>query len=190
VELSDAQTFLEKRFGIDGDDVEYVDEGAWSRCFGFILNGSEMVIRFGRHLDDFQRVRIGSTVTRFAAAQTRDSSVSVVAIWTRNQVTNTDRYVATVTPLASDPAIQNAIADQITAQVFTYIDIKGLTTQAVDALAGRSAGAHGAGGKQLWGHLPGGLRPYGRCAGECSRHTERDRRRKDHYPVWLRWRPR
>jgi hypothetical protein len=63
--------------------------------------------------------------------------LSVVAIWTRNQVTNTDRYVATVTPLASDPAIQNAIADQITAQVFTYIDIKGLTTQAVDALAGR-----------------------------------------------------
>jgi len=63
--------------------------------------------------------------------------LSVVAIWTRNQVTDTDRYVATVTPLASDPAIQNAIADQITAQVFTYIDIKGLTTQAVDALAGR-----------------------------------------------------
>ena len=63
--------------------------------------------------------------------------LSVAAIWTRNQVTNTDRYVATVTPLASDPAIQNAIADQITAQVFTYIDIKGLTTQAVDALAGR-----------------------------------------------------
>ena len=63
--------------------------------------------------------------------------LSVVAVWTRNQVTDTDRYVATVTPLASDPAIQNAIADQITAQVFTYIDIKGLTTQAVDALAGR-----------------------------------------------------
>jgi branched-subunit amino acid transport protein AzlD len=63
--------------------------------------------------------------------------LSVVAVWTRNQVTNTDRYVATVAPLASDPAIQNAIADQITAQIFTYIDIQGLTTQAVDALASR-----------------------------------------------------
>jgi hypothetical protein len=63
--------------------------------------------------------------------------LSVVAIWTRNQVTNTDRYVATVSPLASDPAIQNAIADQITAQVFTYIDIRGLTTQALDALSSR-----------------------------------------------------
>jgi hypothetical protein len=63
--------------------------------------------------------------------------LSVVAVWTRNQVTNTDRYVATVSPLASDPAIQNAIADQITAQVFAYIDIRGLTTQALDALSSR-----------------------------------------------------
>ena len=61
--------------------------------------------------------------------------LSVVAVWTRNQVTNTDRYVQTVTPLASNPDIQNAIADQITAQIFTHIDIRGLTGQAVDALA-------------------------------------------------------
>jgi hypothetical protein len=63
--------------------------------------------------------------------------LSVVAIWTRNQVTNTDRYVATVAPLASDPAIQNAIADQITAQVFRYRDVQGLTTQAAESLAER-----------------------------------------------------
>jgi hypothetical protein len=60
-----------------------------------------------------------------------------VAVWARNQVTNTERYVATVAPLASDPAIQNAIADQITAQVFTYIDVQGLTNQALDALTER-----------------------------------------------------
>ena len=63
--------------------------------------------------------------------------LSVAAVWTRNQVTNTDRYVATVTPLANDPAIQNAVANQITAQVFNYIDVQGLTNQAVDALAER-----------------------------------------------------
>jgi hypothetical protein len=63
--------------------------------------------------------------------------LSAVAVWTRNQVTNTDRYVATVAPLASDPAIQTAITDQITAQVFNYIDVQGLTNQAVDALAER-----------------------------------------------------
>ena len=45
--------------------------------------------------------------------------LGVVAVWARNQVTNTDRYVATVTPLAKDPAIQQAVTDRITAQVFT-----------------------------------------------------------------------
>jgi hypothetical protein len=63
--------------------------------------------------------------------------LSVAAVWTRNQVTNTDRYVATVAPLADDPAIQSAVADQITAQVFNYIDVQGLTNQAVDVLAER-----------------------------------------------------
>jgi hypothetical protein len=63
-----------------------------------------------------------------------------VAVWARNQVTNTDRYVATITPLAQDPAIQQAITDQITAQVFTYIDIQALTTQVVDALSVRVEG--------------------------------------------------
>jgi hypothetical protein len=60
--------------------------------------------------------------------------LSVVAVWSSNQVTDTDRYVATVSPLADEPAIQDAIADKITAQVFTYIDVEELTTQAVDAL--------------------------------------------------------
>jgi hypothetical protein len=63
--------------------------------------------------------------------------LGVVAIWARNQVTNTDRYVATVAPLAEDPAIQQAITDQITNQVFTYIDVRGVTTQAVNALTSR-----------------------------------------------------
>ena len=60
-----------------------------------------------------------------------------VAVWARNQVTNTDRYVRTVAPLAADPAIQQAIADQITTQIFTYLDVRGLTDQTVDALAAR-----------------------------------------------------
>src|SRR5512133_2624783 len=60
-----------------------------------------------------------------------------VAVWARNQVTNTDRYVRTVAPLASDPAIQAAMADQITTQIFTYLDVQGLTNQTVDALAAR-----------------------------------------------------
>ena len=63
--------------------------------------------------------------------------ISVVAVWTKNLVTDTDRYVETVAPLASDPAIQSAIADKITAEIFTQLDVTAITNQAVDALAER-----------------------------------------------------
>jgi hypothetical protein len=61
--------------------------------------------------------------------------LSVVAVWTKNQVTNTDRYLRTMAPLASEPAIQRALADRITAKIFANVDVKGLTDQAVDTLA-------------------------------------------------------
>jgi hypothetical protein len=70
--------------------------------------------------------------------------LSLVAVWAKNQVGSTDRYVATVSPLAEDPAIQRAITDKITAQVFTYIDVKGLTNQAIDALASRGLSSQAA----------------------------------------------
>ena len=63
--------------------------------------------------------------------------ISVVAVWTKNLVTDTDRYVTTVAPLARDPAIQSAIADKITAEIFMHLDVAGVTNQAVDALAER-----------------------------------------------------
>ena len=61
--------------------------------------------------------------------------LSVVAVWTRNQVTNTDRYVRTMAPLASEPSIQNALANRITARIFASVDVKALTGQALDVLA-------------------------------------------------------
>jgi hypothetical protein len=61
--------------------------------------------------------------------------LSAVAVWTKNQVTNTDRYVRTMAPLASEPSIQNALADRITARIFASVDVKALYNQAVDALA-------------------------------------------------------
>jgi hypothetical protein len=63
--------------------------------------------------------------------------LSAVAVWTKNLVTNTDRYVRTVAPLASEPAIQHALADRITAGIFANVDVQGLYNQAVDALAKR-----------------------------------------------------
>jgi len=61
--------------------------------------------------------------------------LAVTAVWLRSQVTDTERYVATVAPLAHDPAIQRAVTDQITAEIFSRLDVVGLTNQAADALA-------------------------------------------------------
>jgi hypothetical protein len=63
--------------------------------------------------------------------------LSVVAVWSKNLITNTDRYVTTVAPLARDPAIQNAVANKITTEIFARLDVAGITNQAIDALAER-----------------------------------------------------
>jgi hypothetical protein len=61
--------------------------------------------------------------------------LSVVAVWTANQVFDTSRYVANVEPLIKDPAIQNALTDKITSQIVTRINVPALTDQAAAALA-------------------------------------------------------
>jgi hypothetical protein len=61
--------------------------------------------------------------------------LAVVSVWARSQVTDTDRYVETVAPLASDPAVQSAVTTNITNVVFQYLDVQGLTQQAIDALS-------------------------------------------------------
>jgi hypothetical protein len=61
--------------------------------------------------------------------------LSVVAVWTANQVSDTSRYVANVEPLIKDPAIQNALTNKISNEIVTRINVKGLTDQAAAALA-------------------------------------------------------
>ena len=53
--------------------------------------------------------------------------LSVVAVWTASQVSDTSRYVANMEPLIKDPAIQNALTDKITNQIVTRINVAGLT---------------------------------------------------------------
>ena len=50
--------------------------------------------------------------------------VAAVALWARTVIFDTDRYVATVAPLARDPAVRNAVADRITAEVFAALNIE------------------------------------------------------------------
>ena len=51
------------------------------------------------------------------------ATASVAARYARNEILNTDTYVATVTPLASDPAVQNAIANRVSTEVIKQIDV-------------------------------------------------------------------
>jgi hypothetical protein len=60
-------------------------------------------------------------------------TVTVPAAWGARTVLNTDRYVATVAPLADDPAVQASIAARLTDQVFSALDVEGTLS---DALAG------------------------------------------------------
>jgi hypothetical protein len=61
--------------------------------------------------------------------------ISVASVWAHNQLADTDRFVATVGPLAEDPAVRNAVTDRATDVVFSYVDVPALTNQVADALA-------------------------------------------------------
>jgi hypothetical protein len=61
--------------------------------------------------------------------------LSVLGVWTANQVSDTSRYVANVAPLIQDPAIQNALTNKITGEFVTRINVKGLTDQAAASLS-------------------------------------------------------
>src|SRR4051812_41256344 len=52
--------------------------------------------------------------------------VSGVAVWVRNMLLDTDRYVETVKPLADDPLIVDASADAITNALFNAVDVEGV----------------------------------------------------------------
>ncbi|MGZ0205830.1 hypothetical protein ACNFR7_37320, partial [Streptomyces sp. RM1] len=52
--------------------------------------------------------------------------LAVVATWAADLVGDTDRYVATVAPLASDPAVQEAAADRATDALMAHIHLPDL----------------------------------------------------------------
>ena len=64
--------------------------------------------------------------------------LAVTSVWASNQVSNTDKYVETVAPLAHDPAVQSAIATQVTREIFTRLDIRSFTTQVINGLSQRN----------------------------------------------------
>ncbi|MGW7257595.1 hypothetical protein [Streptomyces sp. NPDC054834] len=57
------------------------------------------------------------------------SILAVTAVWARDQITDTDRFVATMGPLASDPDVQQAVSRRVTDVVVQKIDVPGLVDQ-------------------------------------------------------------
>jgi len=70
--------------------------------------------------------------------------LSVLAVWADDFVVNTDRYVATVAPLASDPAVQGAVTDQVTTLITQQVDIPALVKSVTGVLPGTGLGANAA----------------------------------------------
>jgi hypothetical protein len=60
--------------------------------------------------------------------------VAAVAVWTNNQVSNTDRFVRSVSPIIEDPDVQARLTDRITDTIFLYVDVQGLADEGVTAL--------------------------------------------------------
>lgn len=57
--------------------------------------------------------------------------VSVMTIWTRNLLLDTDRYVATVEPLASNPEVQSAVSARVSDKVSELVDARSLAEEAL-----------------------------------------------------------
>ncbi|MBE1875848.1 hypothetical protein [Myceligenerans pegani] len=61
----------------------------------------------------------------------------VVAAWAERTLTDTDRYVATVAPLADDPTVQSAVSGRLTEAVMSRIDVGAVVDGVAAGLAGR-----------------------------------------------------
>ncbi|MGW1543006.1 hypothetical protein ACWCPM_22665 [Streptomyces sp. NPDC002309] len=67
------------------------------------------------------------------------SPLAVVATWVDSEVADTDRYVQTVAPLGSDPAVQSAITDRLTDRVVAEVNVEAVTKWLGEALADAGA---------------------------------------------------
>jgi hypothetical protein len=63
--------------------------------------------------------------------------ISVVAVWTANQVSDTNRYIENIEPLIHDPAVQGALTDKVTVAITSHLNITGYTNQAADLLTSK-----------------------------------------------------
>ncbi|WP_370413669.1 hypothetical protein [Streptomyces fradiae] len=77
--------------------------------------------------------------------------LGLVAAWTADEIGDTDRYVATVAPLASDADVQAAVANRVTDAVMEHIDLQSLLEDVAPADRPRLTKALGKLGDSLEG---------------------------------------
>jgi hypothetical protein len=77
----------------------------------------------------------GSVVVLVIAALL--GGLAVVAGYLRSEVLDTEAYVQTVAPLASDPAVRDALAQRLTTEIIVRTDIKKLATSVATGLVDR-----------------------------------------------------
>ncbi|MFF7379376.1 hypothetical protein ACFY96_29585 [Streptomyces massasporeus] len=65
--------------------------------------------------------------------------LAVVAAWVQDTVTDTDRYVETVAPLASEPPVQEVVINRLTDRVVANVDVQAVTDALVQTLQGAGA---------------------------------------------------
>lgn len=63
--------------------------------------------------------------------------LSIVAVWSSNQISDTDHYVQNVTPLAGMASVQNAVATRVTNALVQQINVPQILTTTVGALESR-----------------------------------------------------
>ncbi|MGW3632726.1 hypothetical protein ACWD7F_21595 [Streptomyces sp. NPDC005122] len=80
------------------------------------------------------------------------SLLSVVAVWADSIVRDTDRYVATVGPLARNPDVRKAVTDRVTTAVLAQIDVEKLVKDLERAASEKGAPT---GAAKLLGGLTG-----------------------------------
>lgn len=82
--------------------------------------------------------------------------LSAVAVWVADEVSDTDRYVATVAPLARHPDVQAAVTDRVTDAAMAKIDLDSLLSRAAPSDRPRLEQALGG----LRGPLTSGIRDF------------------------------
>ncbi|MFF3484418.1 hypothetical protein ACFYXC_14270 [Streptomyces sp. NPDC002701] len=93
---------------------------------------------------EYERLRRHAAVRHRRVRQTGSSvllllalllaPLAVVAAWVQDTVSDTDRYVETVAPLASGPAVQEVVINRLTDRVVDNVDVPAVTDSLVTVL--------------------------------------------------------